>query len=613
MLRNLENAPSSLAERVRAGTEVAAGLFVGVAVVIVPIALPRTFAAPRTPYALDIKYVVSSGCALLAGLALLIRWAAGGRLLPKTAGMARVLGLFLCAVGVSLAFCRYREAGLRETWLYAAHAILFLAAAVAFRKRERAARLVGAILLVAALVAIHGSFQASGVDLLGISWSKGGSPITLGPGTRVLGTIGLETALGGYMAMCSVLAVGGLFFFRNAAFRVALGLAALLMAACMVFTGSRAAWFGFAAGLLVLLAGPHLRKLRPALRSRRGKMVFGIVTSVIIVWAALFGPGMWERVRLIPGHLSTRTTIWRTALRMFYDSPVVGKGPGAFRIYFADFRPRDYASHAVSSLTLRAHSEYLEVLSEAGMLGMLAFVLFLGLLFIGSARALSGTSGREDRPLLLAAVAATVAILVHATAGVITRYPTCQMMLWVLMGLVVARWGDDERAAEPKRLSRAELAWRILVVLGAVGGAGVIWTTQVWRPYLARVHLARADASQEASAWGQSIASARRALGLDPASVPSHYTLGNSLFYAGRHEAALAAFRRLQLYSPNYCDVHLRIAVLNALLGRMDGARAALRLARRYGVAWGEFATTGPLTDEKLAKLAKEFEQDKRK
>jgi len=613
MGQNSGDASSPLAGRVRAGAEVAAALFVGAAVVIVPIALPRTLGAPRTPYALDVKYVVSGGCALLAGLALLVRWAAGGRLPPKTAGMARVLGLFLCAVGVSLVFCRHREAGLRETWLYAAHAVLFLAAAVAFRRRERAARLVGAVILVATLVAVHGWFQARGIDLLGIRWSKGGSAITLGPGTRVLGTLGLETALGGYMAMCSVLALGALFFFRSGLVRVAVGLAALLMSACMVFTGSRAAWFGFAAGLLVLSAGPGLTKIRAAFGSRRGRMVLGAAAGVFIVWAIVFGPGMWRRIRLIPGDLSTRTTIWRSALGMFYDSPVVGQGPGAFRLCFPDFRPDDYTGHKVSSVTLRAHSEYLEVLAETGMLGGVPFALFLGLLFIGTARALKGPAGGEDRSLLLAVTAAVVVVLVHATAGVLTRYPTCRMMLWVVMGLAVALWPDDEEAAAPARLSRAERAWRIVLVLGAVAVAGVIWTTQVWRPYMARVYLARAAASQRTGDWGRSVAAARRALALDPASVPSHYTLGNSLFYAGHHEAALAAFRRLRLYSPNYCDVHLRIAVLDVLLGRPDAARAALRLARRYGVAWGPFATTEPLGDEKLNELANEFEQDKRK
>lgn len=580
-----------------------AAFLVGAAVVLVPIAL-----SSNTPYALDIKWLISGACALLAGLALLVRWAAGGQFHPKTAAMTRVLGLFLCAVALSLAFSHYRLTSLRETWWYAAHAILFIATAAVFRRRGWAALLVGAIIVTATFVAISGCLQAYGIDMLGKTWWKGGRKVLFGPGTRVLGTIGLETPLGGYMATCAVLALGAMLCAGRLVLRICLGAAAFLMIACMVLSGTRTAWFAFLVGLVVLAMHLDLTALKEALRARAGKTALVIAGAVVICAAAWFAPTVWRRTSELPRHLSTRTTIWHAALGMFYDSPVLGKGPGTFKVHFAEFRPPDYARHRVGAITVRAHSEYFEVLAETGMLGTALFAIFIGLFALGSVRALNGPSAGNRRALLLAAFAAAITMLVQASASVSTRYPTCRMTLWVMMGLTVALWRDDGPTVEPLQRP-ATRVWRAAVVIAAALAAAVIWPTQVHWPYMAREHLSQAKTSQKLGNWRDSAKSARRALELDPASVPSRYVLANSLFYAGRYRTALDAFDQLRKYSPNYADIHLRMAVLNARLDRMDKARDALRLADRYGMLTKEFARGEALTDGQLESLSLDYER----
>jgi len=584
-------------ERAEDAAGAAAACCVGAAAVLVPLVFSR-----QTPYALDLKYVFSGALALLAGLALLLRQLLGGRVPARTAAMLRVLGLFLCAVMLSLVQAQYFHAGLRETWYYLAHAVLFAAAAITFRRGDRAQRLVTAALVIATVVAVYGCLQHYGIDpLVKGGWFKGGKKMDTGRSARILGTIGLETALGGYMAACAVLALGAAFAFRGRSARLAAAAAVLPMGACMFWSGTRTAWLAFAAGGLTLFwfADPWA-----AWRTRWDKAVLATAALVMLTLAVWFGPTAYRRVRLIPNHLPTRTTIWRSGLGMFFASPVVGQGPGAFRICFPTFRPADYAWRRVGSITLRAHNEYLEVLSETGLLGMVPFAIFIGLLVLGSGQAL-GSSGW--RPLLPAAFGSAVALLVHAVASVDTRYPTCQMMLWVMMGLTVALWEPSGRGAVPAR-RRPSRAWPLVMLL-AGGLALVIWTTQVLRPFQARQCLHLANAHQKAQRWDRSIAAARQAVRLDPISVPSHYTLANSLFYAGRYQAALEAFRTLRRYQPDYCDIHLRIAMIEARLGRMERARQALARARRFGVAWGQYYQAHRLTDEKLRALAADYEQ----
>ncbi len=593
------------------GAEVVAALAVLAAVIVAPVVLSM-----KTSCAWDIKHPVVGACALVAGVALLVRWAAGGRMSSKTAGMARVLALFLCAAALSASLSRHPQMGMRETWWYAAHVILFLATAIVFRRRAWAVGLIAAILASASFVALSGWTQKFGHDLYGYRWFKSWGDIDVK--MRVLGTIGLETAFGGYMATCAVLALGSASFLKSITLRIVLVIGAVGMAVAAVFSGTRSAWFALAVGLLVLAVG-FAGQLRRFLAGWKGGSALAVLAAAVIA-AAVFVPSSqvsqaWDRIRKAPADLGVRATIWKTALRMFYDSPVVGKGPGTFNSYFATFRPPDYARFGVQAITDRAHCEYLEVLAETGLFGMVPFVIFLGLFAIYSIRALKTLGNGGRRTLLLAVVAAEVTMLVHAAFNIDTRHPPCQMMLWLLIGLAAALWPDEEPAEEPAEGPAEEpapdppvspLVWPVVLGLAAAAFAVAIWTFEIYRPYQARVHLRVAEDRQTTRKYAESIDSARRAVELDPISVSSYYTLGNSLLAARRFQQALLVYHQLNEHAPHYADVDLRMSVIYAVLGRMDRAREAFQVARRHFIPAG-FPDAEDTTDDQLRRHAEGY------
>jgi len=75
------------------------------------------------------------------------------------------------------------------------------------------------------------------------------------------------------------------------------------------------------------------------------------------------------------------------------------------------------------------------------------------------------------------------------------------------------------------------------------------------------------------------VASARRALQLDPLSPASGTTVAYRLYYAGRYEEALREFDRALEGAPDYASAWIGKAQTYRALGRADDARAAVREA----------------------------------
>lgn len=261
----------------------------------------------------------------------------------------------------------------RKSWLEVASDLRYLPfllfAATACRAPDDAARLVGGIAAVLALWCADALVQA----LTG--WSLGGA----GTVDRLSGIFGDDNLkLGGAVA---ALATFGLWFAwtRGRARGLALALVPLLVV--VLLAGARAAW-------LVLAIAFALVCWR-ALGPRRGLLAAAaalLIAAAAGVASYAASPRFAARVdrtaaafagdsAAIDHALSGRLPIWHTALAMGAAHPFNGVGVRAFRHaypgYAADGDPwaRDGAG------ALHAHQVLLELWSETGAFGLLAWLL----------------------------------------------------------------------------------------------------------------------------------------------------------------------------------------------------------------------------------------------
>ncbi len=236
--------------------------------------------------------------------------------------------------------------------------------------------------------------------------------------------------------------------------------AALAMALAVLASLSRGGTLALATGAACLLALVLVRARRQRSRALAAPLSLAAVLAVIVV--SMAPPVAHERLRSLSG-AEFRLDTWRDALRLAASSPLLGHGLGAFHDAYPPFK-QGHGSVRVE----HAESEYLEILAEMGVPGLLASASGLVLLFLGAARA--PASGDAPRPLIRGlgrgALAALAALAAHGLLDFDLRIPSNAALAALAAATAAAAAGLRPRALD--RRAAAVLALGLLVLLAAV-------------------------------------------------------------------------------------------------------------------------------------------------
>ncbi len=397
--------------------------------------IPMTFVT-TVPY-LATTFMLLAICAVWAGRLLSTRGSIGS-LLPGRRFLVGALILLLAWLLISLAWARDAGMGWYEmrSWLIAAAVFLVTATTVAETRQVK--------VLLAAFVA--GALISVVVGALGGGPDVSASAMVTSKG-RFMGAEenpnDLAAQLVPAIILAAVLASGA----RRTATRWALGSVIAALTLALVATQSRGGMIaaGVAAAAAIVA---HRRRA-----ARTGLAVAGLAV-VAVIGVALF-PGAGHRVTHLGDGGAGRTTEWRVALRMADAHPVTGVGLNNFRVVGRDYVGRPGGLRDVGRIVDRphvAHSTYLGLLAETGIVGLGAFLAVLAACLGGVTRAARVFERRGDSELAglswgvaLAALAELVAQLFQSNAR--------DTRLWVLLAVAVALAAIARR--QPGRLTLA--------------------------------------------------------------------------------------------------------------------------------------------------------------
>ena len=354
--------------------------------------------------------------------------------------------------------------------------------------------------------------------------------------------------------------------------------------------------------LQVAVALGHRRlHLRPA-----ATRIVGAVTLVVIIVALAGGSQLalasrggvvhWVSQKLhaaisgnaqisdSPGRIFSfdtgRPALWREGLKEAGLHPLLGTGAGTFA--FTNYRLRTN-----SNVVKHAHSEWINSLSETGIVGLTFLVAALGVLLVCVFRRLRRDRGDPRRSLVAAMQAACLAFVLHLTWDWTWDMAAVGVTFLLMAGTVSAYLsGRGEAAAEPATAdvrpapgARAPSLGLRALFCGVVVLLMVSWLL----PYLGDRAEAQAAAAAGRGQLTAAAAAARRSHSYDPLAVDPLITLALVQQQQGQPSQALATLYSAQRLQPQNYRVHQQIGMLliNAFGNNAAGVaqlRAALAL-----------------------------------
>jgi O-antigen ligase len=338
------------------------------------------------------------------------------------------------------------------TWRAAADLVLGWGLFVAVRRAfaGRSARpLATAVLVGLSLTMLLGLAEAGGVLDLG-GYRRGLE------GGRLQSLFFLSGWLAEYIVIAAPLAIFALARQRRGE-RWLLPTLLVLAVVCLALTQQRGAWAAALVQLLLCsaLAWPHWRRAPRQLR--RNLVAAGgavVVAAVVLVGSGSLVP-LAQRVRDIESGFSSRAGLWTAALEMSRERPLSGWGLGSFTPAYDLLRAGDAAEARRHRGT--AHSLYLNVAAERGLLGLLA----LGLLLWATAAALRRPL--EGEKLLALALAISLAgFLAYGLVQYMFHLRCIAWLFWLLLGAVATAVRPRE-AAITSRMARVLVAAALLL------------------------------------------------------------------------------------------------------------------------------------------------------
>ena len=132
----------------------------------------------------------------------------------------------------------------------------------------------------------------------------------------------------------------------------------------------------------------------------------------------------------------SRLLRWGQAIDMFLQSPIIGNGYGAFAMIY---EPNvSLIGEFVAQYRLGAHSEYLQVLAELGIVGFAVWMWVIFAFFRFGLRALPRIEDGFYRFVIIGLMTAELSLLVHFTVNNLLNGDRIGVPFWIIYGLLPA-------------------------------------------------------------------------------------------------------------------------------------------------------------------------------
>jgi O-antigen ligase/tetratricopeptide (TPR) repeat protein len=303
--------------------------------------------------------------------------------------------------------------------------------------------------------------------------------------------------------------------------------------------------FSLSRGGFVALVGGFTFCLLVRLSCRGWSLRWG--AGLLCLGLAL-GLGGWLGLGQVEARLGTlwhgkalqesRMPVWSDALRPVTDFPLWGAGYGTYQFVEPLYRTTALLANEIID---HVHNEYLEVLVEGGLVGLVLALLAIGLILRQGYRAARGHTSRRARALALGALLAFVTVVIHSVGDFGLHIPAIALLTAVICAQLsalgegagklapnhptgVIALGSNESRICLRGVAPVVGAVMCLALALLVFGAGL----QIYRTEALRLAAFRAGQQAGIAGPARAIACLEAAVRLTPDDVELHTELGEA-------------------------------------------------------------------------------------
>ncbi len=342
----------------------------------------------------------------------------------------------------------------------------------------------------------------------------------------------------------------------------------IIMSAALFFTMSRGGMFSFIAALIFIAL---LVSTRRSMKNK-GWIILAIAVFIILVIAWLGATPVVERILSFKAEIASRyfggrLPIWQGTISIIKDNFIFGTGLGTFNYIFPKYQPLSI----INKHYTYAHSDFLELLSEVGIVGFVLFVAGGLCVVVYLFRCFRQRHDPWVTGMSICVFGSLIAIFIHSFTDFNLHIPANAVLLAIILALFISILNANKCEASVSVIARSLDALRsktaddeaisynirITQYLAAILAASlfVIYTIAVIQPAMADHYasLRGPDLSSEAI-------SLSRAIRLDPSNAEYHYKLGKLYGKSRKYDLQLAKYQDAVRLNPTNSQYHQSLA-----------------------------------------------------
>lgn len=498
-------------------------------------------------------------------------------------------------------------------WIYAAF-MWSWAGYVCLKRLDKVTpfALLDVFIAVCAICGFYGILQNAGLEMI---WRIN---INYEFGSRAVSTFGNPNFLSSYLIIFLPFVFLRYVKAKSGGEKFTFFVMLMVFCAYLAISMTRSSWLGIAGAGVLLLLFKDFRGLLLKNKTRCA-VIIAVCFAVFFLWPSGqegdYSPAAAQRIaelddlseasslglgasaEKLNAAYHQRLMMWACGLEMFKESPLLGKGLTSFQMNYGlcqgGLMFKNPALGQLKTQANEAHNQFVQVLAESGLLGIISFICLLAFAFWGILKAVCAEKSEDLRLTYLCLFAGLAAFILDNTLNITFRAVITAFAFWFALGML-----NNLCCVERTRKVGILPAWLILVLSIILAILLAAWQALYFKAEITALKGYKAFAKGEYSEAEVFLkeADANAAIRADAA-----FSVVNALIEERKYQEALEyALRGIKKY-PGYYEFYLRAAGVKSGLGDNIGAAEYLKEALELypnnlaaAQAWSKFIAALP-------------------